>query len=394
MSTKPIALSVVIPCYNQGEYLLDALSSIQACLDPVYEVIIVNDGSSDSITINLLSYLKDQGYFILDQENQGLAHARNNGIAKASGRYILPLDADNKIRADYILKGIEVLDQNPDVGVVYGQPEWFGEIERSWGLPEKFDASQLILGNYIDACAVYRKSVWEACGGYDPKMPVAGWEDWDFWLSTIEHGWKFHYIPEVLYDYRVRANSMVTQCDLPENRSRLLKYICTKHASLYRTNFAQMVADRELQLRTFQIHSENLSKQRDALKNSLEQTQDQLQQTQDQLQQTHVQSQQTYTNLPQTYTNLQQTQNELERTQNELKHAQAELKHTQAELKHTHAQFQQTRTELKHTHTQAQQTQAELEQVQRRNMAMESSKFWQIRKVWMRCKQIVGSKDV
>jgi glycosyltransferase involved in cell wall biosynthesis len=157
MSTKSIALSVVIPCYNQGEYLLDALSSVQTCLDPVYEVIIVNDGSSDSLTISLLSYLKDQGYFILEQENQGLACARNNGIAKASGRYILPLDADNKIRADYILKGIEVLDQNPDIGVVYGKPEWFGEIERPWGLPETFDVGKLILGNYIDACACLPK---------------------------------------------------------------------------------------------------------------------------------------------------------------------------------------------------------------------------------------------
>ncbi len=334
MSAQSVVLSVIIPCYNQGEYLSDALSSVQTCLDPVYEVIIVNDGSHDPLTVKLLGYLKDQGYFVLDQENQGLAHARNNGIAKAVGRYILPLDADNKIRADYILKGIEFLDQNSEVGVVYGKPEWFGEIERSWQLPEKFDADRLISGNYIDACAVYRKSMWEDCGGYDPYMPVAGLEDWDLWLGAIERGWKFHYIPEVLYDYRVRANSMVTQCALPENRGRLLKYICTKHASLYHTNFAQMIGDRELRIGILEEHSNNLIKQKDGLEKALEQTRTQLEQIQ--------------------------------------------------------TQFQQTQTQLEQTQTQFQQTQTQLEQTQQRNAAMESSKFWKLRQTWFRLKQSVG----
>ncbi|MBD2078129.1 glycosyltransferase [Phormidium sp. FACHB-592] len=406
MLDQSIALSIVIPCYNHGEYLLDALSSIQACLDPVYEVIIVNDGSNDPLTVNLLGYLKDQGYFVLDQNNQGLAHARNNGIAKASGRYILPLDADNKIRPDYILKGIEVLDQNPDIGVVYGKPEWFGEGERSWQLPEKFDVTQLVLGNYIDACAVYRKALWEDCGGYDPCMPIAGLEDWDLWLSAVERGWKFRYIPEVLYDYRVRANSMVTECATPENRSRLLKYICTKHASLYRTKFAQMISDRELRIGKLEEHSNNLLEQRNQLERTLEQTHAQLEQTHGQLEQTQAQLQQTHAQLEQTQTQLQQTHAQLEQTQTQLQQAYTPLKQTQTQLEQTQTQLEQTQTQLNPTRSQLQQaevqleqiyrqlqqTQAQLEQVEQRNIAMESSKFWKIRKVWVRCKQIVGLK--
>ena len=270
-SSQPIILSVVIPCYNQGEYLLEAIASVEACLDRVYEMVIVNDGSTDPITVNVMRYLEEQGYFILNEENQGLASARNNGIKKSQGRYILALDADNKIRSDYILKGIDVLDRNPDVGVVYGKPEWFGEGQRSWEVPEEFDVGRLILGNYIDACAVFRKSLWKDCGGYDPNMPLSGWEDWDLWLSAIEKGWKFHYIPEVLFDYRVRVDSMVTACDLPENRGQIMQYICLKHARLYVTRFPQMIRDREEQIGRLWSHVGNLETDRSRL---LEQTQE------------------------------------------------------------------------------------------------------------------------
>ena len=341
--TSSIALSIIIPCYNQGEYLLEALSSVQACLDQVYEVIIINDGSNDPLTINLFSYLKEQGYTVLDQNNQGLSSARNNGIAKASGRYILPLDADNKIRPDYILKGIEILDQHPEIGVVYGKPEWFGELGRSWEMPERFDPNKLILGNYIDACAVYRRSLWEDCGGYDPHMPVAALEDWDFWLSAVERGWKFHYIPEVLFDYRVRDNSMATQCDLPENRSRLLKYICTKHASLYRTSFPAMISDRELRIGQLEGHSSNLARRRDELETAL----------------VHSDA------------NLEQMRTELGKAQITLGDMQIKLKQTQAYL---------------------QKTRSELEQTQQRTLAMEASKFWKLRNAWFRLKQFFGFK--
>jgi len=85
-SSTPVLLSVVIPCYNHGEYLLEAIASVEACLDPVYEIVIVNDGSTDPLTLNVMRHLTDQGYFVLNQENQGLATARNNGIEKAQVR--------------------------------------------------------------------------------------------------------------------------------------------------------------------------------------------------------------------------------------------------------------------------------------------------------------------
>ncbi len=340
-SAQPIILSVVIPCYNQGEYLLEAIASVEACLDQVYEMVIVNDGSTDPVTVNVMRYLEEQGYFILNQENQGLASARNNGIEKSQGRYILALDADNKIRPDYITKGIDALDHNPDVGVVYGKPEWFGEGQRSWEIPEKFDVGRLILENYIDACAVFRKSLWKDCGGYDPNMPLPGWEDWDLWLSAVEKGWKFHYIPEVLFDYRVRIGSMAIVCSFPENRGRLMHYLCLKHASLYVTRFPQMIREREEQIGNLLSHAGNLEVHRSSL--------------------------------------LGQTQ-ELETDRGNLLKQMQELEQTVSSQLELDNQLQ----------LQLEQTQAELETAQATIAAMKDSKFWKLRQVWTRFKRLVS----
>ncbi len=244
-----IDISVVIPCFNHGVYILDAIATVEASQNSDYsvnyEVIIINDGSTDVYTLSVLHDLRDRGYQVVDLENQGLANARNHGIAIASGRYILPLDSDNKIRPDYMQKGIAILDASPEIGIVYGDMEFFGETTGIWSLPD-FDLYRLMLGNYIDACAVFRKQVWQDCGGYDPNMPdKLGYEDWDFWLGAAEKGWQFWHIPEVMFDYRTRSDSMVQTCKQPDNQKRLIHYICSKHIDLYTPRLADAIADKE-----------------------------------------------------------------------------------------------------------------------------------------------------
>ncbi len=235
MGLDEIVLSVIIPCYNQGEYLLDAIASVEDCFYAPLELIIVNDGSTEPLTLEMLDYLQKQEYQLIHQSNQGLATARNVGIESAQGKYILPLDADNKIRPDYIIKGIDILDQFPRVGVVYGDVEFMGDRTGIWQVPD-FDPTRLLQGNYIDACAIFRKTLWQDCGGYDPHIPdKLGFEDWDLWLTALEKGWEFYHIPEVLFNYRVRTNSMVTRCLIPENQEKLIRYLRTKHQTLYQT---------------------------------------------------------------------------------------------------------------------------------------------------------------
>jgi hypothetical protein len=120
------------------------------------------------------------------------------------------LDSDNKIRSGYIYESLKILDEQPGIAMVYGDSEYFGEKTGIYKTGE-FNLQKIMIGNYIDACAVYRKSVWEALGGYDEKMPVMGMEDWDFWLNMSLNGYEFHYIPHVLFSYRVLKNSMISK---------------------------------------------------------------------------------------------------------------------------------------------------------------------------------------
>jgi glycosyltransferase involved in cell wall biosynthesis len=203
---KPV-LSVVIPCYNQGMYLKDALDSLEPLDRSLIEIIIVNDGSTDVYTNEYIQRLAGQGYNVILQPNQGLGAARNNGIKASAGKYILPLDADNKIYPAYITKGIVVMENDEEIAVVYGNPEFFGA-KSGVHPPGPFNLQQIMLGNYIDACAIVRKSVVEKVGFYE-NMKIMGYEDWDLWLRIALKGYKFHYINETLFFYRVHPQSMM-----------------------------------------------------------------------------------------------------------------------------------------------------------------------------------------
>jgi len=219
-------VSIVIPCYNQGLMLLETLASIeQVRSETIAEVIIVNDGSNEPATCQVFQNLDTNKYRVLHQPNQGLGRARNAGIELASGEFILPLDSDNLIRGAYFDQGVALLLQNPHVGVVYGDAEYFGEKTGRWRVPE-FDWRPLVQRNYIDACALYRKCAWESVGGYDEKMPVMGFEDWDFWMRLGLRGWKFAHIDEIAFDYRARQGSMLS--DAHRHFAELVAYIFEK----------------------------------------------------------------------------------------------------------------------------------------------------------------------
>lgn len=223
-------VSIIIPCYNHGQYIREALDSVEKVADKsLYEVIIVNDGSKDAYTIEMMDKLAAEGYHVINQVNQGLGRTRNNGIRLAKGDYILPLDSDNRIRPEYIYESIKILDAHPEIAMVYGDAQFFGDKHKRHVVGE-FNLQNMMIENQIDACAVYRKSAWEAVGGYDEKMPIMGYEDWDMWLNMIFHNYKFHYVPEILFDYRVLGNSMLRSISVT-NKKKLFRYMDEKYKS-------------------------------------------------------------------------------------------------------------------------------------------------------------------
>jgi len=223
-------LSVIIPCFDHGEFLVEAVASVERCVEEPRELIIINDGSKEPRTLEVLELLRQVGYRVVDQENSGLGAARNRGIDLARSPYVLPLDADNRLRSGFVTAALAVLDTQPEVGVVYGDRYDFGLRNGAVDVPP-FEADSLLPFNYIDACALLRKEVWSACGGYDPTLPA--WEDWELWIGAAERGWQFQHLPGEAFDYRVRPNSMVSAMADEELRRRLYTYIISKHRDVY-----------------------------------------------------------------------------------------------------------------------------------------------------------------
>ena len=239
---KSCKMSVVIPCYNHGEFLPEAVGSVTNLDRDDTELIVVDDGSTDERTRKEMNALCAQGIKVIRQENKGLAAARNAGITASLGDYVLPLDADNRLRPDWITRGIGILDSQAEIGVVYGDAQCFGTCTNRWTVGP-FDPERLVFSNFIDATALYRRAVWEQNKGYDGTMPVQGFEDWDFWLGALEHGWRFAYLPEVFFDYRRSEQSMITHA--LAFREQVREFVARKHPALYVRALASIMNEHE-----------------------------------------------------------------------------------------------------------------------------------------------------
>lgn len=228
-------ISVIIPCYNQGQYLEEAIQSVLNQTFKDFEIIVVNDGSTESSTIEILNNLDMPKTRVIHTTNQKLAMARNNGIIEARGQYILPLDCDDKIGAKYLELANEILDNNPETGIVYCKAEYFGSQEGEWILPS-YNFPAILIVNHIFCSALFRKSDWEKVGGYNSNM-IHAFEDWDFWLSLISIGAKVHRIDDILFYYRQHDNPTSMINKLPVSKFVDMKnQIISNHKELYAKN--------------------------------------------------------------------------------------------------------------------------------------------------------------
>ena len=225
-----VKVSVIIPCYNQGQYLDEAVESVRLQTFEDIEIIIVNDGSDQPETVAACNAYEKSGIKVLTTSNQGLAAARNNGIEVAEGTYILPLDADDKIAPRYLSEAVAILESSPDIGIVYCRARLFGAVEGDWNLPE-YSLSEMLRDNIIFCSALFRKSDWDKAGGYDTGM-VYGWEDYEFWLSLIETGLKVHRLDGAYFHYRVSPESMVRSKDKSQ-KVEMFKRIYQRHLNLF-----------------------------------------------------------------------------------------------------------------------------------------------------------------
>ncbi len=177
MGKKHFGVSVIIPCYNAGAFIDDAVHSVlKQEADTPYEIIIVDDGSSDALTLGRVDYFEDLGddrvSVIRHDKNMGLSVTRNTAIAASVYPYILPLDADDRLVTDklstskgFIDLGAERLSGDPDLDVVSPQGYMFGNVSGKMRFP-RLDEKRMLYKNHIPTFSMIRKSVVEDVGGY------------------------------------------------------------------------------------------------------------------------------------------------------------------------------------------------------------------------------------
>ncbi len=201
-------VSIIMPCYNDGQYILEAIQSVREQTYTNWELIIIDDNSDDSDTVNIINSIHDPQILVLHSDHLRPAGARNYGIEHATGKYILPVDSDDTIDKTYIEKAVNVIESSPDTGIVYCKADLFGEKSGPWDLPE-YSFKSMLLDNIVFVTALFYREDWEKVGGFSTTM-VAGMEDYDFWLSIMELGRKIYQIPEVLFHYRIKPVSRTT----------------------------------------------------------------------------------------------------------------------------------------------------------------------------------------
>lgn len=225
-------VSIIIPCYNQGKYVAEAINSALRQTFKDIEIVCVNDGSTDNSVEIIKSFENKYKNFIFlnNKENRGVIYSRNFAIKNCNGTYILPLDADDIIEPTYVEKAVKILDNNSNIGIVYCKAKIFGNYDKYWNL-KPFNKSDILYENCIFCSAIFRKSDFLKIGGYNNNMKY-GCEDYDLWLSFIEQGLEVFQINEILFSYRQYDETSRTTISL-KNKKEIWNNLIKNHINLY-----------------------------------------------------------------------------------------------------------------------------------------------------------------
>jgi glycosyltransferase involved in cell wall biosynthesis len=240
-------VGVVIPCFNLGSYVLEAVQSVHDQTFRDWELLIVDDGSTEAQTIQILDRLaEEKRCALLRTENRGVAHARNAGIARVDCPFLLCLDADDCLQPSYLEKTLPLFssDASPRVGFVTTYAQFFGQSQGLWPCSD-FSPLRLLVENLIHVASVFSRELWTDVGGFSPDL--TGYHDWDFWLGAVTRGWAWRRVPEPLFHYRVREGSILKGSE--RKRLALRRQIAERHQDFFQQHVVDLVVEYEKLLR-------------------------------------------------------------------------------------------------------------------------------------------------
>ncbi|MEM6795189.1 MAG: glycosyltransferase [Acidobacteriota bacterium] len=236
-SSDEAPVAVVIPCRDMGRWIFEAIASVERSIPEPYDLVIVDDGSTDPATVEIMKRLAEAGYRVDFQPARGVCAARNRAFELARAPYVLPLDADNRLLPGPFLEAaIAELEADPRLGVVHGDRYEFG-LREGRVAGADFDLQRMLRGNYIDTCALVRRKTWSDAGGFDEQLVT--WEDWELWIRVARRGWKFRHLDLVAFDYRVRPGSLVSKIRDPAVLKDILDRAITTHREVFESLFVE-----------------------------------------------------------------------------------------------------------------------------------------------------------
>jgi len=225
--TPPPLVSVIIPTYNSGRFIEDALASVFAQTYRHFEVIVVDDGSTDDTRERIQAFTSQVVYIY--QPNQGPAAARNAGFQQCRGDFLVFLDADDVWLSQCLERQVEAFARDPGLGVVY---TWWGHIDETGDpLPRirrptcrGYVFEQLLLGCFtVPSVSMIARECLDGVGLFDPDLRYA--DDWDLFLRIAAAEHRFEYIPEVLSRCRVHSSNLSRPRD-SHKRLEIFEFSC------------------------------------------------------------------------------------------------------------------------------------------------------------------------
>lgn len=232
-------VSVIIPTYNAASYIREAVDSALAQTYQNFEVIVVDDGSTDNTAEVLAPYIKEKKIIYIHQENKGLPAARNTAIKASHGEFVALLDSDDIFLPNKLERQVSYLMQHPECGVCYCEFTHFYEEnpKKLFRLNYKYYSGDdvfpnLLRMNFIGPLGVVlRRSEMDRVGLFNETYRRS--EDWEYWLRLARHGVRFEHLPEVLAKYRMRKTSMSSDWSSEiQRKATTLRFIEATNAAM------------------------------------------------------------------------------------------------------------------------------------------------------------------